>query len=230
MENTNQATHCSFKKFIAVFFGSIIALVIVWHLAVSATLHAIDSILNIARSTTKSYISSEFGETDTTKKHVVLTQNVTVEISKEKDNRILWDWVSVGSSALKVKFIDNKVQYYIAMADFEDQNIQYDPISKTIQITVPPVKIDKDMVSVATEKDKVLKEENESWSPFGPNIEELNDDIMNEIKKEVLRAGFNPLIREKAQAEAKIAMESLFNKILGEFLKKEGLKLQVIVP
>ena len=160
----------------------------------------------------------------------MLTQNVTVEISKEKDNRILWDWVSVGSSALKVKFIDNKVQYYIAMADFEDQNIQYDPISKTIQITVPPVKIDKDMVSVATEKDKVLKEENESWSPFGPNIEELNDDIMNEIKKEVLRAGFNPLIREKAQAEAKIAMESLFNKILGEFLKKEGLKLQVIVP
>ena len=176
------------------------------------------------------YIFAEYGQTDLKKKLVVLTQDVSVEIYKDKDNRILWDFLSVGSANMKIKFIDNKVQYYVPLNELKDSDVFYDTESRTVKIIAPSVKIDKDIVYVQTDPDKVIKEENGSLSPFGPNIKSLNNEIMKEIKQQTLIQGYKPWIRDKAQAEAQKALEDLFNKILSEFLRKENLKLEVILP
>ena len=50
----------------------------------------------------------------------------------------------------------------------------YDPERRTIKIICPPVFIDREMVFIQPNPDKVIKEENGSWSPFGPKMKDLN--------------------------------------------------------
>ena len=148
---------------------------ITWYFAINFTLSSISNILSSTRQRLHEYIFAEYGQTDLKKKLVVLTQDVSVEIYKDKDNRILWDFLSVGSANMKIKFIDNKVQYYVPLNELKDSDVFYDTESRTVKIIAPSVKIDKDIVYVQTDPDKVIKEENGSWSPFGPNIKSLNN-------------------------------------------------------
>ncbi len=201
-----------------------------WHFAVISTIKYIQNILNFSRQTVKEYIFSEFGKTSTEKKLIVLTQDVSVEISRDKDKRILDDWLSIGSANLKIKFIDNKVQYFVPLDEIKDSNFIYDAESRTMKIECPSVRLDKEMVFIQSDPNKVIKEENGSLNPFGPKLKDLDKEIMSEIKNRILIEGNKPLIREKAQIEARIALENLFNKVLGEFLRKEDVKLQLIYP
>ena len=233
-ETNEEKPKKSYKGIIIYIFILIIVSVcvsaITWHYAINFTMSSISNILTSTRQQLKEYIFAEYGKTDLNKKLVVLTQDVSVEIYKDKDNRILWDFLSVGSANMKIKFIDNKVQYYVPLNELKDSDVFYDTESRTVKIIAPSVKIDKDIVYVQTDPDKVIKEENGSWSPFGPNIKSLNNEIMKEIKQQTLIQGYKPWIRDKAQAEAQKALEDLFNKILSEFLRKENLKLEIILP
>lgn len=221
------------KDGLGIFFVKLISLIfafiICWQFAVHTAMVAYTSLTGEVRKSITNYIS-EFGKTHLDKKLVVLTQDVTVEISKEIDNRILWDWVSVGSANSKFKFIDNKVQYYVPLSEIKDDSIFYDPQTRTVKIISPKVRIDKDMVSVQSDPTKVIKEENGSWSPFGPSLKDLSNEIMAEVKEVVIREGYHQFIRDKAQAEAQKAVEDFFNAALSELIKKENVNLQIILP
>lgn len=206
------------------------ASLITWNFAIKYTLSTIQKVLLTTHQNVKEYVFSEFGKTNFDKKLVVLTQDVNVEVYKDKDNRVLYDWLSVGSANMKIKFIDNKVQYYVPLDELKESDIIFEVETRTVKIVPPSVKIDKEVVVVQSDPDKIIKEENGSWSPFGPKIKDLNKDIMKEIKQQTLIAGYKPWIREKAQAEAQKALEALFHKILDEFLRQENLKLEIIMP
>ena len=207
-----------------------IASLITWNYAIKYTVSTIYKNIVTTNQIVKEYVFSEFGKTDFEKKLVVLTQNINVEMYKSKDNRFFYDWLSYGSANLKIKFIDNKVQYYVPLNELNEKDILFDAETRTVKIFPPSVKIDKDIVVVQTDPDKVIIEENGSLSPFGPKIKDLNNEIMKEIKQQTLIEGYKAIYRERAQQEAKKALEALFYKILGEFLKKENLKLEIIMP
>lgn len=211
------------------FVTLIIAFVICWQLAVHTAVSTWNNFTDKAKNTVSICIS-EFGKTHLDKKLVVLTQDITVEISKEIDNRILWDWVSVGSANSSFKFIDNKVQYYVSLDDIKNDNIIFDPQTRTIKIIAPRVKLDKAMIVVQTDPNKVIKRENGSWSPFGPRLKDVSNEIMSEVRNVIAREGYHQLIRDKAQAEAQKVIEDFFNKALGELLKQESVNLQIIMP
>ena len=211
-------------------FIVIVVFVITWHLAVAFTIKSIQSVMDFTRKTVKEYISATYGEGKKEQKLVVFTQSLDVEINKDEDNRILWDWISVGSARLKVKFLDNKVQYFVPVNQIQDNHIMYDPERRTIKIICPPVFIDKEMVFIQPDPEKIIREENGSWSPFGPRMKDLNDAVKKGIVEKTLRLGHTREIRQKAQSAAKEALEQLFNKILGEFLRKEKLNLELVLP
>ncbi len=209
---------------------SVILLVVTWHFAVAFTIKSIQGVLDFTRKTVKEYISVTYGKSVNEQKLVVFTQSLDVEIDKDEDNRILWDWISVGSARLKVKFLENKVQYFVPLQEIKENHIMYDPERRTIKIICPPVFIDKEMVFIQPNPDKIIREENGSWSPFGPRMKDLNEAVKKSIIDKTLRLGHTKEIRLKAQAAAKEALEQLFYKILGEFLEKENLKLELIIP
>ena len=210
----------------------ILAIVIVlsWHYAVKYTIKSIENVLDFTRKTVKEYISVTYGEGKREQKLVVYTKTLDVEINKDEDNRILWDWISVGSAHLKVRFLGNRVQYFVPLEELKDSDFIYDAEKRTIKIICPPVKIDKEMIFIQHDPDKIIKEENGSWSPFGPKMKDLNDSVERNIKAKTLFLGHSKDIRDKAQDAAKEALEQLFNKVLGEFLSKENLKLELVLP
>ena len=106
----------------------------------------------------------------------------------------------------------------------------YDPERRSIRILCPPVLIDKDVVVIQTDPDKIIREENGTWSPFGPKMKDLNYAVQKGIHEKTLRMGHTKEIRLKAEAAAKVALEQLFNKVLGEFLKEENLNLELVIP
>ena len=228
-DNTPGIKKDGLKVFFIKLIALIFAFIICWQIAVHTAISTYNAITGQARSVISQYIS-EFGKTHLDKKLVVLTQDVTVEISKEIDNRILWDWVSVGSANSKFKFIDNKVQYYVPLSEIKDDSVLYDPQTRTIKVIAPKVRIDKEMVSVQSDPAKVVKEENGSWSPFGPSLKDISNEIMSEVKSVVIREGYHQLIRDKAQVEAQKAIEDFFNTALSELIKKENVNLQIILP
>ena len=225
------------RKYLKVFLYILILLLVIaasslitWYYAIHYTVSSIHKVLLTTHQNVKEFVFSEFGKTNFDKKLVVLTQNVNVEMYKDKDNRVMYDWLSVGSANMKIKFLDNKVQYYVPLDELKETDIIYEADTRTVKIVPPSVKIDKDVVVIQSDPDKIIKEENGSWSPFGPKIKDLNNEIMKEIKQQTLVAGYKPWIREKAQAEAQKALEALFHKILDEFLRKENMKLEIIIP
>ena len=231
-ENLNKANGCvkTITRFILQLLVLIIVFVITWHLAVAFTIKSMQSILGFTQKTVKEYILAEYGEGKKEQKFVVFTQEINVPIDKDEDNRILWDWISLGSARLKVKFIGNKVQYYVPMNEIKDEHILYDSEKRTIKIICPPIHIDKEMVFIQHDPDKIQKEENGSWSPLGPKMKDLNDEIYKGIKDKTLILGNKKEYRQLAQEAAKEKLEQIFNKVLGEFLRKENLNLEVILP
>lgn len=232
-KNLNQS-NSGCLKFIGKLFIQIIIIIVVfvitWHFAVAFTIKSIQGVLDFTRKTVNEYISATYGEGKNEQKLVVYSQPIDVEIDKDEDNRILWDWISVGSARLKVKFLGNKVQYFVPLNELKENHIMYDPERKTIKIICPPVFIDKEMVFIQPNPDKIIKEENGTWSPFGPRMKDLNDSVKKSIVEKTLRLGYKKEIRQKAQAAAKEALEQFFYKILGEFLKKENLNLELVLP
>jgi hypothetical protein len=190
----------------------------------------IAKILSTTKEKVKESIVIGLGEVNTDKKLVVYTQSLPVELNKEKEKRIFNDYLFWGNATIKVRFLDNKVQYYVPLDEIKDDSFIYDESKRTIKITCPKVKIDRNMVYVQTDPAKIEKEENGSWNPFGPSLKELNDEIMSEIKNKVILDAKHPLYMEKAEKEAKIALEKLFYPVLDEFLRKENLKLELILP
>ncbi len=187
-------------------------------------------ILATSQEKVKESIIIGLGKVNTDKKLVVYTQSLPVEIVKEKEKRILNDWLFLGTASVKARFLDNKVQYYVPLDKIKNENISYDESNRTIKITCPKVEIDRDMVYVQTDPAKIQKEENGAWNIFGPNLKEMNDEIMSEIKNKVILDARHQLYMEKAEREAKIALEKLFYPVFDEFLRKENLKLQLIMP
>ena len=172
---------------------------------------------------------ADYVKSHTDKKLVVFTKELNIEIYKELESRLLWDYISGGIASSRFIFKGNRVQFYVPLAEIKEDHIIYEPVTRTVKVFAPKVRIDKDMVFIQNEPDKVIKEVNGSWSPFGPKLKEVSDAIMQEVKTRTLKEGYEPEIIEEAKVEAQKALEDLFNKVLGEFLKKENLNLQIIM-
>lgn len=230
----------AFFRFIFKLIIVITIILVAWHISVHYFIKqvtepikdaaAIAKILTTSQNIVNEKIVLGLGEVNTDKKLVVYTQSLSVEINKEKEKRIINDVLFWGTASVKVRFLDNKVQYYVPLDKITNDSINFDGLTRTIKITCPNVEIDENMVYVQTDPTKIEKEENGSWYPFGPSLKDINDEIMTEIKNKVILDASHILYMEKAEREAKKALEKLFYPVFDEFLRKENLKLELIMP
>ncbi len=177
----------------------------------------------------KSVFSQLLGSTDRTRKLVVVTQNVDVELYREDHKRVLNDWFPAGSAWVRIKVLDNRVQYYVPVEEITGQNFVYDDLTGTLRVISPPLRIDKEMVSIQSDPEKIIVEEKGSWVLFiGPKVETLRKEAMSELKTEVLRAAGHELVRDEARREAQKALEQFFGLLKGSL--RDDVKLQIYLP
>jgi hypothetical protein len=136
-------------------------------------------------------------------KLVVLTAGVDVEVVKMSEKRILWDYLKLGDTTVRVIVPDNKVQYYIPVAGLSHENFEYDAESGAVCLHLPEPILDTDFVDVQSDPNAVRVETQVGWgrleSYSGSYLEE---EARRELRREVIEEGGSELLREKAKSEA----------------------------
>ena len=190
--------------------------------------------MDALRSCLKTEIKAEniysqlLGDIDRTRKLVVFTQNVDIELDKEDNKRILNDWLPAGTASMNMKVMGNKVQFFVPVAKINLDDFYYDPVHKELNIVCPPVEIDSDMVVVQSNPEKIKIKESGSWVPFiGPDVKELTRKAKMELKNEVLLAANNELVWIAARAEAKKALQQFFLLLQRSLNEKVRIKIQL---
>ena len=176
-----------------------------------------------------SIVSQMLGQISRQKKLVVLTQNVSVELTREADRRVFNDWVPAGSAWLKLKVLDNQVQFYVPLDQIDISRIRFDAATGILQIFAPPVKIDQEMVFVQNDPTRILAEEKGSWVPwFGPKVADLKKEAMADLKNEILKTANNELVWAEARREAQTALEDFFRLLQNSL--RDNVRLQIYMP
>ncbi len=174
-------------------------------------------------------ISHTIGSLSREKKLVVMTQNIDAEILREKPGRIFFDYIPTGTARVRVKALDNRVQFYIPLDELGLEKFQYDQSAGTLKIFAPAVKIDRNMVFVQNDPAKLFVEAKGSWLPLiGPNVEELRNEVMADLKNEVVRAANNDLLWQEADRQAHKALEDFFQLLKSSL--KDNVRLQIFLP
>ncbi len=174
-------------------------------------------------------ISRTIGSLSREKKLVVMTQTVDAEITREKLGRTFYEYIPTGTARVRIKALDNRVQFYIPLDELGLERFQYDPSAGILKIFAPPVKIDRDVVFVQSDPAKLLIEAKGSWVPIiGPNVEELRNEVMADLKNEVVMTANQDLLWQEADRQAHKALEDFFQLLKSSL--KENVSLQIYLP
>lgn len=191
----------------------------------------LDAIAEACRPTVNVHnvISSTIGRLDPTRKLVVHTQNIDVEVNRHGEIRRIWEMIPWSKATVKLKVLDNRVQLYIPFDELSEKNFIFDRRNNSLTIEVPKLKIDREMVMVQSDPAKIFEEKRGSWVPFGVDVEELSYDARSELENEVIRtANKNELMWLAARDAAQKALEQLFSMMRSSLA--ENVTLQIYLP
>lgn len=136
-------------------------------------------------------------------KLVVLTAGVDVEVSKTSEKRILWDYLQLGDTTVRLVVPDNKVQYYIPVAGLSHENFEYDAESGAVCLHLPEPVLDTEFVDVQSDPDLVQVETEVGWGRLDAySGAYLEEEARKALRREVIEEGGSELLREKARKEA----------------------------
>ena len=186
------------------------------------------SILGTVRKAIKDKVGAYAEETDSKSKYVVLTQSVNVELNKTEVSYIFGN-SAIANADLSIIYNDNKVQYYVDLEKISNDDINYDFLSKTLNVHIPSPKIDVDFVDIQSNPEKILQNNKSSWISLGIDIEKMKEDIQKKVREKVLEAGSNDMFIASARRNAKEKMKDFILKFLGEYLNEKGLELNIII-
>lgn len=148
-------------------------------------------------------IHHAIGELKKEAKLVVLTAGVDVEVQKTSEKAILWDYLQLGDTSVRLRAQDNKVQYYIPVAELSRENFEYDAESGAVCLHLPEPVLDTDFVDVQSDPDRYEVETEVGWGRLelysGRYLEE---EARRTLRGAVLEEGGSELLRERARKEA----------------------------
>lgn len=161
--------------------------------------------------TVRQAIRSAIGDVQGQARLVVMTADVHVDIERSSEKRVLWDYLQLGTTSVRVRVPDNRVQYVIPLEHFGEDDVLYDAAAGTLTVRVPSPVIDEQVVDVQSDRTLWLEETAVGWGRFESySGEHLRDQVYQSLRDEVIEEGRHPLLLEKAKAHAEQAVRSLF--------------------
>ena len=143
-------------------------------------------------------------------KLVVMTAGVDVEVQKTSEKRVLWDYLKLGDTTVRVVVPDNKVQYYIPVAGLSHENFEYDAESGAVCLHLPEPILDTDFVDVQSDPDLLQVETQVGWGRLESySGKYLEEEARRALRHEVVEEGGSELLREKAKKEAELVVTAL---------------------
>lgn len=187
------------------------------------------SALGYVKSRIRDICFCDFTKKTLENKLIVLTTNIDCVISREKSKKI-FDFLPWGKATSKILFKDNKVQYKIPL-DADKIKVEFNETTNSIRITTPSVELDHDIVEIQSKPSMIEKEENNSWMPGGPEVSDLTNEILEEVRESVLEvAEQKQSLKIMAKEQAQKVVNDFFYMIMSEYLKTKKIGLEVYIP
>jgi hypothetical protein len=136
------------------------------------------------------------------KKLVVMQASVDVDVERSRTKRWLGESVYLGTTTVRLRARDNRVQYVIPLASTGAQDLTFDAGRGVMQVRVPRPELDREMVSVQADPSKVELRTDVGWASLDCSAgETLRTEVKAALRDEVVKsASHSPLVQEKAES------------------------------
>lgn len=172
-------------------------------------------------------ISNSVGAVKSGGKLVVMTASVDAEVGKTSEKKILWDLLELGDTTVRIRVRENKVQYYIPLEQFGESNMEYEPDSRCLVISLPEPILDTEVVEVQSNPEMIDVQTEVGWgrlSMFSGSF--LVEEAKKELRGAVLQAGVNPLLQERAKRDAEAAISQLAAELVSSLREDVALSVR----
>ncbi|GMV90801.1 MAG: hypothetical protein AMXMBFR82_05790 [Candidatus Hydrogenedentota bacterium] len=148
-------------------------------------------------------------------KLVVMTAGVDVEVQKTSEKAILWDYLQLGDTSVRLRAQDNKVQYYIPVAELSRDNFEYDAEAGAVCLHLPEPVLDTDFVDVQSNPDLYQVQTEVGWGRLEMySGRYLEDEARRTLRGTVLEEGDSELLRERARKEAEQVVTAMLSNLV----------------
>ena len=159
---------------------------------------------------------------DKSPKLVVLTQKVNPTSVKSKVTGLILKT----NDTLINKFNDCLVQYYIPLDALKPGDIKYNFKDNCLIINSPKPVLDEEMLFIQVDPKKIDEQLPDGWFKGGIT-KELKDEIMSNIKEDVLRAGRNDRFYGEAEESARFHLENFFRGFMKGIKGSSDVKIKI---
>src|SRR5256885_1500504 len=152
-------------------------------------------------------------------KLVVLSTQINVDLTKSNE-KVIWG-VPLGTTTVTVRALDNRVQYYVPLANISKGDFRYDDVHKRLTLRVPSPRIDEELVDVQSDPSKIEFRTDVGWARLNSRSGQfLRDQAQRELRPAIVREGNNSLYLDKAKSNALESFKKLLEP-LGTKLKED---------
>lgn len=157
-------------------------------------------------------------------KLVVLETQVDVDITKAEGLR---SWgVYWGTNKVRLIARENRVQYFIPLEQISTGDFVYNESAQTLTLTVPPPRLDQEMVSVQSDPAKIYATEYTGGWARWDKADTLKH-AQEALRPAVIAQGRAPLVQEEANRRGIEAVRAFLEPLLTN-VTKDGVKLEVV--
>lgn len=174
------------------------------------------------RSSVASVIDGAVWELKRECKLAVLTVAVTGDVRKSSTKYLYG--IDLGTTTVWVKAY-GRVQYVVPLEAVSAESFHYDAQERRLHVTLPPPRLDRDMVAVDPARIVVMKEI--GWARLNRySGRYLEARAKEELVSELIRAGSHELLRAKACDQARLAVGRLLGPAIDRLQNGTVLELQ----
>jgi len=157
-------------------------------------------------------------------KLVVLSTHINVDLTKSNE-KVIWG-VPLGTTTVKVRALDNVVQYYVPLTNISKADFKYDDVHKRLTVRVPAPCVDQDLVEVQSDPAKIEFRTDLGWARLDSRSGQfLRDQAQKELRPAIVREGNSSLYTDKAKMNARESLKKLLEPMATKL--KEDVELEV---
>lgn len=162
-------------------------------------------------TTVRGSVSGQFARLDATPKLVVLTETLDIEVVRGSEKALLWGYLNLGTTEVRIKAPGNKVQFYVPLAGLAAEDFCYDAARRKLVVCVPAPVLDADIVEVQSDPGRIDVETKVGWARLSAfSGKALERRAREALRQEVLKAADTPAVRDLARAKAEAALQAFF--------------------
>jgi hypothetical protein len=158
-----------------------------------------------------------------TSRLVVLTASLNVEVieQSQKTQNLFGYEVDLGTTEVRVRALDNRIQFHVPLTNISAANFTYDPAHKRLTFHVPRPALDEEVVEVQSDPAKIEVQTKVGWARLDRfSGKFLRSQAQSKLRSATVQAGRKDVYVTQAMENGRAALKALLRPVT-DLLKEE---------